>query len=222
MTSKKKGIQKTQILNHGLNSLQLPCMGPEGLLNPSLHCWRRQALTFTSRTFILKFQTLCIVPLWTSKKKNSTKSSKCNSEPSTVLDPHTPFQWVCRSRGGEPALVLCSMGAALWTRASSIVPPRLAGVTALLVAHQWAVVAQDVHGVLPVPTGAAEVLEAVLWERTSQANKSTRKSHAHLRLPSDQWSLNQASGSLLTTSFINPCYNHRRLWAMRSDSWLVQ
>lgn len=38
----------------------------------------------------------------------------------------------------------------------------LAGVSVLLVAHQRAVVAQDLHGVLPVPARAAEVLEADL------------------------------------------------------------
>lgn len=38
----------------------------------------------------------------------------------------------------------------------------LAGVPVLLVAHEGPVVAQDVHGVLPVPAGAAVVLEAGL------------------------------------------------------------
>lgn len=38
----------------------------------------------------------------------------------------------------------------------------LAGVSVLLVAHEGPVVAQDVHGVLPVPAGAAVVLEAGL------------------------------------------------------------
>lgn len=40
----------------------------------------------------------------------------------------------------------------------------LAGVPVLLVAHQGPVVAQDVHGVLPVPARAAVVFEAGLWE----------------------------------------------------------
>lgn len=39
----------------------------------------------------------------------------------------------------------------------------LAGVPVLLVAHEGPVVAQDVHGVLPMPAGAAVVLEAGLW-----------------------------------------------------------
>lgn len=38
----------------------------------------------------------------------------------------------------------------------------LAGVSVLLVAHQWAVVMQDLHGMFPVPAGATEVLEADL------------------------------------------------------------
>lgn len=38
----------------------------------------------------------------------------------------------------------------------------LAGVPVLLVAHEGPVVAQDVHRVLPVPAGAAVVLEAGL------------------------------------------------------------
>lgn len=41
-------------------------------------------------------------------------------------------------------------------------PSALAGVPVLLVAHEGPVVAQDVHGVLPVPTRAAVVLEAGL------------------------------------------------------------
>lgn len=41
-------------------------------------------------------------------------------------------------------------------------PSALAGVPVLLVAHEGPVVAQDVHGVLPVPAGAAVVLEAGL------------------------------------------------------------
>lgn len=41
-------------------------------------------------------------------------------------------------------------------------PSALAGVPVLLVAHEGSVVAQDVHGVLPVPARAAEVLEAGL------------------------------------------------------------
>lgn len=41
-------------------------------------------------------------------------------------------------------------------------PWALAGVPVLLVAHEGPVVAQDVHGVLPVPAGAAVVLEAGL------------------------------------------------------------
>lgn len=38
----------------------------------------------------------------------------------------------------------------------------LAGVSILLVAHQWAVVMQDLHGMFPVPAGATEVFEADL------------------------------------------------------------
>ena len=44
-------------------------------------------------------------------------------------------------------------------------PSALAGVPVLLVAHEGPVVAQDVHGVLPVPAGAAVVLEAGLGVR---------------------------------------------------------
>lgn len=115
------------------------------------------------------------------KKKNPQKSSKCNSEPSSVGFPSpnpggVPFPW------GEPALVLCSIGVALWTLASSIPLPRLAGVPALLVAHQWPVVAQDIHRVLPVPAGAAEVLEAVLRESTTYGNKPTRNSYTLIQV----------------------------------------
>lgn len=42
-------------------------------------------------------------------------------------------------------------------------PSALAGVPVLLVPHEGPMVAQDVHRVLPVPTGAAVVLEAGLW-----------------------------------------------------------
>lgn len=45
----------------------------------------------------------------------------------------------------------------------------LAGVSVLLVAHEGPMVAQDVHGVLPVPAGAAVVLEAGL--RVNKANR---------------------------------------------------
>lgn len=41
-------------------------------------------------------------------------------------------------------------------------PSALTGVSVLLVAHEGPVVAQDVHGMLPVPAGAAVVLEAGL------------------------------------------------------------
>lgn len=41
-------------------------------------------------------------------------------------------------------------------------PSTLAGVPVLLVAHEGPMVAQDVHGVLPVPARAAVVLEASL------------------------------------------------------------
>lgn len=48
------------------------------------------------------------------------------------------------------------------------------GVPLLLVSHQRAVVAEDVHGVLPMPAGATVVLEAGLvsakeWPRFTAA-----------------------------------------------------
>lgn len=63
----------------------------------------------------------------------------------------------------------------------------LAGVPVLLVAHQWAVVAQDLHGVLPVPARAAEILEADLWAEQRQhraypAAKGHQQSHSSLFL----------------------------------------
>lgn len=38
------------------------------------------------------------------------------------------------------------------------------GVPLLLVAHQRAVIAQDIHGMLPMPAGATVVFEAGLQE----------------------------------------------------------
>lgn len=46
-------------------------------------------------------------------------------------------------------------------------PSALTGVPVLLVAHEGPVVTQDVHGVLPVPAGAAVVLEAGLVSTNS-------------------------------------------------------
>lgn len=51
---------------------------------------------------------------------------------------------------------------ALPPTAQTVRTPRLAGIPVLLVAHERPVVAQDVHGVLPVPARAAVVLEAGL------------------------------------------------------------
>lgn len=51
----------------------------------------------------------------------------------------------------------------------------LAGVPVLLVAHEGPVVAQDVHGVLPVPAGAAVVLEAGLRVRQGLSNRDIQQ-----------------------------------------------
>lgn len=51
------------------------------------------------------------------------------------------------------------------TAASGASISALAGVSVLLVAHQWAVVMQDLHGMFPVPTGATEIFEADLGRR---------------------------------------------------------
>lgn len=65
----------------------------------------------------------------------------------------------------------------------------LAGVPVLLVAHQWAVVAQNLHGVLPVPARAAEILEADLWAEhkghtgVSPAAKGHQQNHSSSSLP---------------------------------------
>lgn len=75
---------------------------------------------------------------------------------------------------GRPALVLSLAGSLEGGRApplgpsEGVDPSALAGVPVLLVAHEGPVVAQDVHGVLPVPAGAAVVLEAGLEPHRDQ------------------------------------------------------
>lgn len=48
-------------------------------------------------------------------------------------------------------------------------PSALTGVSVLLVTHEGPVVAQDVHGVLPVPAGTAVVLETGLVSTNSDS-----------------------------------------------------
>lgn len=66
--------------------------------------------------------------------------------------------------GGQPRPV--EMGSSSDPSECFSHPSALAGVPVLLVAHEGPVVAQDVHGVLPVPAGAAVVLEAGLRVKT--------------------------------------------------------
>lgn len=80
----------------------------------------------------------------------------------------------CPQTEGRPAHVLSSAGGlhpaegVLFLRLpQSVGTPDLAGISVLLVAHEGPVVAQDVHGVLPVPAGAAVVLEAGLGGETT-------------------------------------------------------
>lgn len=61
--------------------------------------------------------------------------------------------------GGQPGR---SAGGSSSGPSRCLDPSALAGVPVLLVAHEGPVVAQDVHGVLPVPAGAAVVLETGL------------------------------------------------------------
>lgn len=69
-----------------------------------------------------------------------------------------------------------------WASSSSSSPlavqanATLAGVSVLLVAHEGPVVAQDVHGVLPVPAGAAVVLEAGLRDNKPTETPSVLRS----------------------------------------------
>lgn len=79
---------------------------------------------------------------------------------------------------GRPALVLSLAGnlEGGWVGSSSgpsegLDPSPLAGVPVLLVAHEGPVVAQDVHGVLPVPAGAAVVLETGLQPDEDQCSR---------------------------------------------------
>lgn len=74
----------------------------------------------------------------------------------------------------------------------------LAGVPVLLVAHQWAVVAQDLHRVLPVPTRAAEILEADLWaeHRGNIGVYPAAKGHSSLFLTAWFCSPHQHTGSV--------------------------
>lgn len=68
-------------------------------------------------------------------------------------------------------------------------PAPLAGIAALLVPHQGAVVAQALRAVPPVPAAPAEVLEAhLVWGRkreTGFSRVSTRQ--LHLRGSGDSW-----------------------------------
>ena len=83
-----------------------------------------------------------------------------------------PSAWWCAAvpsyRGTSGARALLGGQPRPVERGSSSGPPEcldpsaLAGVPVLLVAHEGPVVAQDIHGVLPVPAGAAVVLEAGL------------------------------------------------------------
>lgn len=120
-------------------------------------------------------KSLCIVPLNNSKKVASAKVNIFYSDiPVPGVVPG------CPRTEGQAAHVLSLAGSRALNRGGSssgpseaLDPTALAGVPVLLVAHEGPVVAQDVHGVLPVPAGAAVVLEAGLqseWPRVTGVN----------------------------------------------------
>lgn len=92
--------------------------------------------------------------------------------PSACGVPWCPRTEGCPARaflGGQPHPIRGSS----FVLTDSLDPSALAGVPVLLVAHEGPMVAQDVHGVLPVPAGAAVVLEAGLGlQKKCQQSKS--------------------------------------------------
>lgn len=112
-----------------------------------------------------------IISLCKVKKVNEPKNKmKCESELSTVF-PQTHAPW-----GALGGLALCPIrhgGGPGWSTVLLSRTSPLTGVPVLLVAHQRAVVAEDIHGVLPVPAGATVILETCLKVTSATFRRTT-------------------------------------------------